>query len=77
MERGDSNTYRFYCEVVEVINTGETPSIKMVCKPGSMIIQMPYDQKIKLGDKFLVTGELKLMSAERDNISEAEYIPKI
>ncbi len=71
MERGDANTYRFYCEVVEVINTGETPSIKMVGKPGSMIIQMPYDQKIKLGDRFLVTGELKLMSTERDIISEA------
>jgi hypothetical protein len=69
MERGDSNTYRFYGEVAEVIYSEDASVIKLVCKSGSIIIQIPYDPNVKLGDRFLVTGKLKLILTEKLPVS--------
>jgi hypothetical protein len=65
MEKGESNTYRFYGEVAEVIYSEDASVIKLVCKSGSIIIQIPYDPNVKLGDRFLVTGKLNLIFTEK------------
>jgi len=59
-----SNTYRFYCQVVEVINKDGHRLIKTICNPGPLIIETPDDGKTKLGDKLIVTGRIQIESME-------------
>ena len=71
MEMSESNTYRFKCEVVEVIYKGENPVVKMICNPGSMIVEVPKKGDIQLGDCLILTGELNISSLEKDCNSES------
>jgi hypothetical protein len=76
MEASGANTYRFKCEVVEVIYAGDNPVVKMICNPGSMIVEVPYEKSLKLGDHLIVTGELDITSTEKDCNSEIDHIPR-
>jgi hypothetical protein len=73
MEIENKNTYRFKCEIVEVINEGKDPVIKMICYPGSLIVEMPKKKHYKLGDHLILTGELHVTSTERDCDEKSEY----
>ena len=67
MESGTSNTYRLYCQVVEVIHKDGGRLIKTMCKPGSLMIEIPDDGKTKLCDTLIVTGRFQIESMESDN----------
>ena len=75
MDKADSNIYRFHCEVVEVISTGAESTIKVICNPGSIIIEIPNERKIKMGDRIIVTGNLNILSSEKDCSSDPYNIP--
>ena len=64
MIQKESNRYRFQCEVVEVIHKDGNRMIKAVTNPGSIIIEIPDDGKIRFCDKLLITGTLKIDSIE-------------
>ncbi len=65
-----SNTYRFYCQVVEVIHKDGSGLIKTICNPGSLIIEIPNDGKALLGDKLIVTGKLQIKTTESNKSIE-------
>ena len=64
MIQKDSNRYTFQCEVVEVIHKDEIRMIKAVTNPGSIMIEIPDDRKVRFCDKILVTGTLQIDSIE-------------
>jgi len=66
MNKTDSNTYCFHCEVVEIISTGAESTVKMICNPGSLIIEIQNERKMKMGDRIIVTGNLDILSTEKD-----------
>lgn len=70
MSSDTSNTYRFYCQVIEVIHKDGGRLIKTMCNPGSLIIETPDDGKAKLGDKLIVTGSLRIVSMESNKSIE-------
>ena len=77
MDNAGSNTYRFHCEIVEIISTETNSTVKMICNPGSIIVDIPYEKKYKLGDRIIVTGNLEILSTEKDCVSESHYVPNI
>jgi len=74
MENAGSNTYRLSCKVVEVISTGTKSSIRMISNPGSIIVDIPYSNNFKLGDRVIVTGNLNIIATEKDCSSEANHV---
>ena len=74
MDSDASNSYRFRCEVVEVIYKDGKRVIKAMCNPGSLIIETPDDGKIQLGDKLIVTGSIHIDSTEHDSSAETTYL---
>ncbi len=75
MDKTDSNTYCFHCEVVEVISTGAESTVKMICNPGSIIIEFHNEGKMKMGDRIIVTGNLDILSTEKDCNSYSNHNP--
>jgi hypothetical protein len=70
MASGTPNTYRFYCQVVEVIHKDGGRLIKTMCKPGSLIIETPDDGITQLGDMLIVTGKFLIETMESNKSVE-------
>ena len=70
MDNTGANTYRFHCEAMEIISVGSESYVKMICRPGSIIVEIPYDKNIRLGDRIIVTGNLVIISTGKDCNSE-------
>jgi hypothetical protein len=58
------NTYRLVCNVMEIIFKDEKRSLKVMCDPGSMIIETPDSKDIQLGDKLVIKGTIHIESIE-------------
>lgn len=59
-----SNQYKFSCEVAELISRKGNRIIRVLCNPGTIIIEVPDDGKMQLGDKVQVTGRIEIDSME-------------
>ena len=75
MDKTNSNTYRFHSEVVEVISTGAESTVKMICNPGYIVIEIQNEIKMKMGDRIIVTGKLDILSTEKDCSSYPNHDP--
>ena len=75
MDKPVANTYRFYCEAMELISSGSRSYVKLICRPGSIIVEIPYDKNISLGDRVIITGSLNIITTEKDCNSEPNHIP--
>lgn len=67
MTLNQSNRYCFHCEVAEMISRNGKRIIKAVCTPGTIIIEIPDDGKIQLGEKVQLTGTIQIESVESMN----------
>jgi len=67
MEKGLTNTYQFSCRVVEVIYKEDKRVIKVVCNPGSLIIETPDAGKAQLGDRLLLSGSFHIDTIRAEN----------
>jgi len=59
-----SNQYNFSCEVAELISRQGKRIIRVLCNPGTIIIEVPDDGKMQLGDKVQVSGRIEIDSME-------------
>jgi len=64
------NKYIFRGEVVEVLNQGPSRKIKVICKPGSMIIETPDIDTVTLGDSVIITGTFEIDTLETMHIND-------
>jgi hypothetical protein len=55
---------------MEIISVGSDSFVKTICRPGSIIVEIPYDKNIRLGDRIIVTGNLVIISTGKDCNSE-------
>jgi len=62
-----SNRYSFHCEVAEMISRNGSRIIKALCTPGTIIIEIPDDGKMQLGEHVRVTGTIQIESMEPMN----------
>lgn len=67
MSSDPANTYNFSCQVVEIIYKGEKRIIKVMCNPGSLIIETPDAGKAQLGDRLQVSGTLHIDKVKFEN----------
>lgn len=67
MDSGTTNNYQFSCRVVEVIYKEERRIIKVVCNPGSLIIETPDAGKAQLGDRLLLKGSFYIDTIRAEN----------
>lgn len=67
MTLNQSNRYCFHCKVAEMISRNGKRIIKATCSPGTIIIEIPDDGKIQLGEKVQVTGTIQVESVESLN----------
>jgi len=49
----------------------------MISNPGSIIVDIPYSNNFKLGDRVIVTGNLQIISIEKDCNSEPNHVLNI
>jgi hypothetical protein len=70
METGATNTYQLSCRVVEVIYKEDKRIIKVVCNPGSIILETPDAGKAQLGDRLHLTGSFQIDTIRAENSSE-------
>jgi len=61
-----SNRYSFHCEVVEIISRDDKRIINAMCDPGSMIIEIPDDGQVQLGDVMNVSVTINIDRIETD-----------
>ena len=71
------NKYIFRGEVVEVLNQGPSRRIKVICKPGSMIIETPDLDTLTLGDAVIIKGSFEVDTLETMIASDKHIIPII
>ena len=64
MSLKSSNRYCFHCEVAEMISRNGNRIVKALCTPGTIIIEIPDDGNMQLGEKLLVTGTIHIESME-------------
>ena len=57
-----SNRYCFHCEVAEMISRNGNRIVKALCTPGTIIIEIPDDGNLQLGEKLQVTGSIHIES---------------
>ena len=58
------NRFTFQCEVVEMISRKGKRIIKALCNPGTIIIEIPDDGNLQLGEKLQVSGSIHIESME-------------
>ena len=66
----ESNTFHLSCKVSEVIHQDRKRIIRVMCNPGSLIIETPDDGKVQLGDSLHVTGTLHIERLESEKPAE-------
>ena len=64
------NKYIFRGEVVEVLNQGLNRKIKVICKPGSLIIETPDKDALTLGDSVIIKGTFEVDTLETMHASD-------
>lgn len=64
------NKYIFRGEVVEVLSQGPSRKIKVICKPGAMIIETSDKDSLTLGDSVIIKGSFEIDALETMNISD-------
>ena len=58
------NRLSFHCEVAEMISRDGNRIIKALCNPGTIIIEIPDNGNMQLGEKLQVTGNIHIESME-------------
>lgn len=61
------NRFIFHGEIIEVINTAGIRTLKILCSPGSMIIEAPEQKNLELGDHVVLTGTFEPDVLELDH----------
>jgi hypothetical protein len=64
------NKYILHGEVVEVLSHGPSRKIKVICKPGAMIIETSDADTLTLGDAVIIKGSFEVDTLETTNIHE-------
>ncbi len=69
MSEVQENKFVFLGEVVEVFYSGEARKIKVVCKPGHLLIEAPGKNAITIGDEVVITGNILIDKIDNFNRS--------
>ncbi len=64
MRLKQTNRYSFHCEVAELISRNGSRIIRVLCNPGTLIIEIPDDGNMQLGGKVQVTGSIQIESVQ-------------
>jgi hypothetical protein len=67
VEKKTENQFVFKGEIVEVLNNPTTVKARIMCKPGTLIIEIPSPENYHLGDQVLVTGNFVWEKIENSN----------
>lgn len=65
MDQEDINRFCFLGQVTEVFHQNGYRWMKTVCKPGRIMIQIPVDSELQLGDNVKVTCSLNVEKLEK------------
>lgn len=59
-----ANRYSFHCEVAELISRNGSRIIRVLCNPGTLIIEIPDEGNMQLGGKVQVKGSILIESVQ-------------
>lgn len=65
MQEEDSNRFCFMGKVIEVIHQDGQRWMKTICRPGRIMVQIPEDSDLNMGDNVRVTCYLKVEKLEK------------
>lgn len=65
MDQEDINRFCFLGQVTEVFHQNGYRWMKTLCRPGRIMIQIPEDSELQLGDNVKVTCTLKVAKLEK------------
>ena len=67
MEKVSKNQFVFKGEIAEVLNHPPLVKARIICKPGSFILEVPSNNAYELGDEVLITGSFICEKIENIN----------
>lgn len=70
MHQEDINRFYFLGEVTEVFHQDGQRWMRTICSPGRIMIQIPEDRELNLGDSVKVTCSLKVEKLEKHTNSK-------
>jgi hypothetical protein len=65
MQQENTNRFYFLGEVIEVFQQNGQRWMKTICKPGRIMIQIPEDSDLNMGDSVKVTCSLMVEKLEK------------
>jgi hypothetical protein len=69
MVQKEINRFCFLGEVYEIFHQDGQRWMRTICKPGKILIQIPEDHELNLGDTVKVTCTLKVKKLEKQTNS--------
>jgi len=68
LEKTKENQFVFKGEIVEVLNNPTSVKARIICRPGTIIIEIPSPEQYHLGDEVLITGSFVWEKIENSNL---------
>jgi len=67
LSKTTENLFVFKGEIVEVLNNPTSVKARVMCKPGTIIIEVPSPEQFHLGDEVMITGNFVWEKIEGSN----------
>jgi hypothetical protein len=67
MDESKENRFVFKGEIAEVLTSKNSVKARVMCRPGTIIIEVPSPDQFRLGDEVLLTGSFTWEKIEKSN----------
>ncbi|MFC2089262.1 hypothetical protein ACFLT1_00690 [Bacteroidota bacterium] len=74
MQETTDSRMKLKCKVIEVISRGDERMVSAICDPASLIIEIPDNGTMELGDEVMVSGTFHIDQITYDSESINEIL---
>ena len=72
MSAQKADTFSLKGEILEILDQDKTSSIKIICKPDWILLNIDDPEEFKLGDKVLVDGQFTVKGVYKVDLEESK-----
>lgn len=72
MSAQKADTFSLKGEILEILDQAESSSIKIICKPDWILLNIDDPEEFKLGDKVLVDGQFTVKGVYKVDLEESK-----
>lgn len=72
MSAQKADTFSLKGEILEILDQDETSTIKIICKPEWILLNINNSEECKLGDKVIVDGQFTVKGLYKVDLEESK-----